>query len=291
MTAIEVQGNRMMFESSEPVRSGESVHVKAHDGEKAVGLDVAVVHAREVEPGRYLVVAETDGPAPVESTGQVFGGRREERIREKFRILSPGLPGYQALAEDCSMGGLQLVATGPLEPGELLPLELGLRPAGDDVSCQAEVRWCRADGDNEFRIGFRFVEARPVLHAALKALLTDRLGRDPAGHAPEEDHSQAAACEMPPAGSLGDEQASMRGVVFRMKQIGRSVHLWVLLEDGSQREIVFPDVLEFHAFRRSAGTQIGFLACRRGPDRSEVRFLSPWMTKVLEFATPLPPAA
>jgi len=83
-------------------------------------------------------------------------GRRAPRLESSFRVVSPDLPGYRALAVDLSVTGIGLAGLAtPLEEGARLHLKLELDSFREPVRTEATVRWCRP-GRTGWRVGASF---------------------------------------------------------------------------------------------------------------------------------------
>ncbi len=103
--------------------------------------------------------------------------RRDVRVVEENKVavmpLASGpAPGPQAvhhsLTRDVSVGGLRIMTTAPLEPGNRVRLELTLGRSRRRIRAVAEVRWVRdLYGREVFEAGLRFVDLEPHAEFAL----------------------------------------------------------------------------------------------------------------------------
>jgi len=154
MSALEVQGDLLTFCVPTPVNPGDSLSVSVEEH----ALQIEVETCRPVGEEEFLVTARA--PVPLEglvSSVPVLGSRRQPRLNERLRVMSPELPEYQALTLDISQGGLRLDVSAPLQPGELLELSLSFPGYEGDVVCEVQVLWCRPEG-LRFAAGCRFID-------------------------------------------------------------------------------------------------------------------------------------
>ena len=154
MSALEVQGDLLTFCVPNQLYPGDSLSVSVEER----ALQIQVESCRPVGEEEFLVTAR----APVHLEGlvssvPVLGSRRQPRLGERLRVMSPELPDYQALTLDISDGGLRLDVSGPLQPGELLELGISFPGYEGDVLCEVQVLWCQPEGQR-FAVGCRFVD-------------------------------------------------------------------------------------------------------------------------------------
>jgi hypothetical protein len=290
-------GQQITFRSPRGVEAGEEALLRVVKGRRKRKVPILVEHCRPVDDG-YLVVAQAAEELPVEldviASDKVLGERREERLQERFRVMSPDIPNYSALAVDCSLSGLQFETTAPVPVGRVVKLDLGLRPTGADVPCEAEVVWCEPVGEHgSYRVGCKFLFNRTV-YMEVKRLFQDRLGREPESvleevPTPQETVSAVEAEVAPVFQEIpAEEHAPLRGTLVGFAALGESATLQLQMEDGSEREIHVPKVLSLKDYRGLCGMQLGYLACRELGDRTHIRFLTPSLQAVLELETDAP---
>ncbi len=96
--------------------------------------------------------------------------RRSIRVKRGLRILSPYIPGFQALSIDISTTGLKLCCNGILEPGTHLTMRIELDKARvAALELEGEVRWHLATGrPNEFLMGIMFINLTHTQSAILE---------------------------------------------------------------------------------------------------------------------------
>ena len=103
--------------------------------------------------------------------------RRDTRVVEENKVaLRPltaaaaggSTPVYHALTRDVSVGGLRLMTSAPLEPGERVGLEITLGRSRRRLRAVAEVCWVRDLYAREvLEVGLRFVDLGPESELAL----------------------------------------------------------------------------------------------------------------------------
>lgn len=295
MSVTHSLGQHITFRSPRGIEAGEEALLRVSKGRRKRKVPILVEHCRPVEDG-FLVVAQAAEELPAEldviASDKVLGERREERLQERFRVMSPDIPNYSALSVDCSLSGLQFETTAPVPVGRVVRLDLGLRPSGADVPCEAEVVWCEPSGENGYRVGCRFLFNRTV-YMEVKRLFQDRLGREPEsvledGPAPQDEVS--AVADVAPAFQEipAEEHAPLRGMLVGFSVVGESATLLLQMEDGSEREISVPKVLSLKDYRGLCGMQLGYLSCRQIGDSTHIRFLTPSLQVVLELETDAP---
>jgi hypothetical protein len=280
------------FRSSRKARAGQPAYIRVSRGRSRRKLPIQVEYCRRMEDGDYLVVAQAE-EAPQELLSDGLGERREIRLDEHFRILSPDIPEFRALTRDCSLSGLQFETTQPVPVGSSLQLALGIWPLGADVDCEVEVMWCeriqQAPHRSElghssrtelYRVGCRFVGENPTLRASLQSFFQDRLQRHPDRGA--QPLAQAPAVSTTPP---VEEQAPLNAVLtgVSVDERGTTVHL--RLEQGEKRRVLLPNVRCVKDYHGRTGRRIGYLACRQGANGTRIRFLTPTFDKVLEIET------
>lgn len=274
---------QIAFHTQQEASVGEEALLRVTEGgQPKRKVSVLVEHCRPVEDG-YLVVAESPDPVPELASQPLLGERCEERLPQRFRVMSADLPNFTALSIDCSMRGLQLETTGPLSQGQLLSLALGLDPAGEDVPCEASVVWCQPCGEQLYRAGLKLAY-NLKLHCEMKRLLEERMGRAPEVKA--EVPEPARVCvdrELPPPAA--EEQAPLRAQITGYEMQGESACIHLVTEEGELRELFVPRVLSLKDLRGVAGQQAGFLACQKFGERVRIKFLTPWLEPILEFET------
>lgn len=103
--------------------------------------------------------------------------RRDVRVVEENKVAvtplaagaAPGPPAvHHSLTRDVSVGGLRIMTTATLEPGDRVRLELTLGRSRKRIRAVAEVRWVRdLYGREVFEAGLRFVDLGPNAEFAL----------------------------------------------------------------------------------------------------------------------------
>lgn len=285
-------GQHITFRSPRGIEAGEEALLRVSKGRRKRKVPILVEHCRPVEDG-FLVVAQAAEELPAEldliASDKVLGERREERLQERFRVMSPDIPNYSALSVDCSLSGLQFETGAPVPVGRVVKLDLGLRPTGADVPCEAEVVWCEPSGENGYRVGCRFLFNRTV-YMEVKRLFQDRLGREPESilqknQVPET--SADAVVDVAPAFQEipAEEHAPLHGMLVGFSVVGESATLLLQMQDGSEREISVPKVLSLKDYRGLCGMQLGYLSCRQIGDSTHIRFLTSSLQVVLELET------
>lgn len=165
--SLEVQGDLLTFCVPSEVRPGDSLRISVEEH----ALQLEVESCRPVGDEEFLVTARA--PLPLDGllpSAPVLGSRRQSRLGERLRVMSPELPDYQALTLDISDGGLRLEVTDGLQPGELLDLSISFPGTDREVNCEVQVLWCQAEG-NRFTAGCRFADPGDRrLRAALHSL-------------------------------------------------------------------------------------------------------------------------
>lgn len=291
MSVTHTVGQHITFRSPRGIEAGEGATLRVTKGRRKRKVPITVEHCRPVADG-FLVVAQAEAELPPEldiiASDKVLGERREERLQERFRVMSPDIPSYSALSVDCSLSGLQFETAAPVPTGKVLKLDLGLRPTGADVPCEAQVVWCEPSDDTHYRVGCRFVFDRAV-YMEVKSLFQDRLGRDPESVIDEAPAPTEVAASQPRPAAVGpEEHAPLRGVLLGFSVLGESATILLQLEDGTDKEISVPRVLSLRDYHGAAGMQLGFLACRQLADRTHICFLTPALNAVLELETDAP---
>lgn len=167
MSKLQVQDDLLTFCIPGEVRPGDILNVKVEQHK----IQLEVESCRLVGEEEYLVTARSpmrlEGLLP---SAEVLGTRRQPRLGERLRVMSPELPDYQALTLDISDGGLRLDVSDQLEPGELLALSISFPGSEGDVRCEVQVLWCRQEG-HRFVAGCRFTDpGEHRLRAALHTL-------------------------------------------------------------------------------------------------------------------------
>ncbi|MBN9419495.1 hypothetical protein ABS71_07965 [bacterium SCN 62-11] len=180
MSQLQVQDDLLTFCIPGEVRPGDILNVKVEQHK----LQLEVESCRPVGEEQYLVTARSpmrlEGLLP---SAEVLGTRRQPRMGERLRVMSPELPDYQALTLDISDGGLRLDVSDQLQPGELLALSVSFPGYDGDVQCEVQVLWCRQEG-NRYVAGCRFTDpGEHRLRAALHSLRSTGLP-SAQGHAP-----------------------------------------------------------------------------------------------------------
>ncbi|MBX3172128.1 MAG: PilZ domain-containing protein [Candidatus Eremiobacteraeota bacterium] len=167
MSGLQVQGDLLTFCVPSQLRPGDCLRVSMK--ERTVQLEVE--SCRPIGDKEFLVTARA--PVPLEGlvdSVPVLGTRRQARLDERLRVMSPELPDYQALTQDISAGGLRLDVSESLEPGELLALSISFPGYEREVDCEVQVLWCRPEG-NRWVAGCRFTDPdEPRLRAGLHTL-------------------------------------------------------------------------------------------------------------------------
>ena len=154
MSALQVQGDLLTFCLHAAVQPGEILKVRIEEH----ALELSVESCRQVSQEEYLVTARS--PVPLEDqvdSVTVLGTRCEARIPERLRVMSAELPDYQALTRDISGGGLSLETGEPLQPGELLALNISFPGYDGEVASEVQVLWCRDEG-GRYAAGCRFLD-------------------------------------------------------------------------------------------------------------------------------------
>ncbi len=161
---VDMRNNMLLFRSNRKYSDGHQLDVKVAlppGSGKMTTLPVQVLNSRPLESGGILynarVLVDIEG---FEMTGTVRDPslRRSPRYALTVRVRSRRLPGYQGLTIDLSRTGVQLEATGPVNPGETIDLALEFdRHDLAPLTCDARVVWCRHDPQREiYRVGLEF---------------------------------------------------------------------------------------------------------------------------------------
>lgn len=294
---------RIILSAGEPMETGKTISVQVAGRKKR--LRVQPESCRPNPEGGHLVVARVlDPDFPVRPQN---GQRREARVRERIRAMSPQLPAYRAVTVDCSASGLQLETDAPLQPGETLPLELSLLDHGHDMPCTVRVQWCEQVDEKTFRSGCQFVETSKEFRLELRTLLArhSEYGRKRRfrGYS-EQRRIKPLLKEVPPVETMTEvitepptpiplstepipdkeEQAPLDGVLLGFEATEASVRI-KLLEDGEIKEVELDNVVTLSDHRGRSGHQIAFMTLRQMPGRARIRFLNAWREKVLEVET------
>lgn len=160
------------FRSSREVALGELAGEFRVADLGRLAMRVAVV--RRVEPGRYQ--GKLLSPLEAGPHLEALLERRAPRVESSFRVISPDLPGYKALASDLSLSGVGLTGLqGPLEVGKRLHLKLELDSFREPVRVEAVVRWC-SSGRAGLSFGPLGVLARRELEEYLGEVLSVERG-------------------------------------------------------------------------------------------------------------------
>ena len=154
MSDLQVQGDLLTFCLPAQVQPGDPLKVTVEEH----SLEITVESCRPVSDEEFLITARS--PMPLEGrvdSASVLGSRSHPRRPERLRVMSPELPDYQALTRDISAGGLSLELIEPLQPGELLGLNISFPGFEHDVSSEVQVLWCRDEG-GRYSAGCRFLD-------------------------------------------------------------------------------------------------------------------------------------
>lgn len=292
---------KIILSSEEPLDVGKSVSVLVSGRKKR--LKVQPESCRPLPEGGYLVVAQVLNkdyqPHPQD------GERRDVRVPERVRAMSPELPSYRAVTLDCSPNGIQLETDAPLTVGEELPLELSLLDHGQDMPCRVRVCWCQTADEKTYRSGCEFVEASEEFRLELRELLArhpeyarpprieqpTRLDKPLPRSLPEPIPMTEVMTEAPEPIPLveeqvpePEEQAPLDGFLVGFEAEDENLTI-KLLTEGEFKAVELDRVVSLSDYRGRSGTQIAFLSLRQMPGLARIRFLNPWREKILEVET------
>ena len=313
---IEIHDKTLIFESIAAVPMGHSVSLSLEPDRK---VQAQVEVCRPLENGNFLVLARSPEPLDALPSVDVAGSRSDVRVPERARVMSPMLANYSGLSVDFSLSGVQLELTGPVQVGDLLPLELTLSGAKEDLHCQAEVIWCQQDGDSgTHRAGCRFIEPDRELYDSLRAWLRAKLGRSlgfrsprpspppqpaaspisaqpldasrPGAEEPElhprAESPQPIPLPQPirPVTAVREEvslQAVLRGYRVELDRI--HIHLEHL--DQRCSTIQVEGLWSLSDFRGRVGEEVAYLATQTSLERNVLRLVNPALEVLLELET------
>jgi len=158
---VDMRDGQVLFRSNKAYEIGKKVSVRMvlpPGSGKIVNITVVIVSSRELENGGTLYVSQLTEEMLASFSSDISDKalRRASRHHLGIRVMSKQLPGYWGMTVDLSRTGLQLELDGPVAVGQLLEMKMEFdRFDLPTVKAEAEVRWCRAQGD-KYRAGVQF---------------------------------------------------------------------------------------------------------------------------------------
>jgi hypothetical protein len=313
MPKIEIHENTVTFESPQQIPMGNALHLSMTSDQK---LQVEVELCRPLENGNFLVKARAAAPIDPSPSVDVPGSRGDLRVPERARVMSPHLPNYSGLSVDFSLTGVQLELSGPVEVGSIIPLVLALPGWKDDLSCQAEVVWCKQIPDNDAcRAGCRFVAPEPQLYDALQEWIQSKLGRSLSFRSPRPEPTTAAPVEaaaraLTPSSAASveplvevpqpiqlpkpikaqtshHEEIAIEGTLRGYLVDHEKVRVQVMLPGKRELPIQLEGLLTFTDARGRLGEIVAYIASETTLEKNVLRFLSPALENILVLETHL----
>lgn len=170
----------VQFRSSEELGAGEQVFSAPVAGQTLK----ARINVQYFQDGVYSGLFQ--GPeeaipflaqlfAPVEPEAPPPDNRRATRVQRGLRVVSPDLPGFQAMSSDISTTGLKLQSADTLPPGTVIQMRLELDDARlSGLEVEAEIRWSRARDDKRgYFMGVMFLNLSSHQAAILRDFVND----------------------------------------------------------------------------------------------------------------------
>lgn len=95
--------------------------------------------------------------------------RRWERLGHRMRIMSPALPGFQALSLDFSPLGLRVQTDGPVQAGKVFEIQVDFDwPGLEPLSVDVRTVWCNQHADHH-EVGVEFQNPSSFVKNVLQA--------------------------------------------------------------------------------------------------------------------------
>lgn len=169
---VDMRDGQVLFRSNKAYEIGKKVSVRMvlpPGSGKIANISVVIVSSRELENGGTLYVSQLTDEVLAEFSSDFSDKalRRASRHHLGIRVMCKQLPGFWGMTVDLSRTGLQLELDGPVAVGQLLEMRMEFdRFDLPTVNVEADVRWCRANGD-KYRAGVQFRLQDPKTKAVI----------------------------------------------------------------------------------------------------------------------------
>ncbi len=250
---VDMRDGQVLFRSNKLYEPGKKVSVRMvlpPGSGKIANISVIIVSSRELEGGGTLYVSRLTDEVMAEFSSDFSDKalRRASRHNLGIRVMSKHLPGYWGMTIDLSRSGLQLELDGPLVVGQVIEMKMEFdRFDLPTVTCEAEVRWCRASND-KYRAGMQFRIEDPKVkatidkvadffehraHADLETLLNQaKLTDKVPGPAPERRKARRTNFVIPVDATITGHRWELRD---------RRLVVTLLDKHGQERRLDFPE--------------------------------------------------
>lgn len=84
--------------------------------------------------------------------------REYVRINRQISVISSDIPGYKAVTNDISVGGVKLTLSRPILKGKIIKISLDLEVSNKPFDLEAEVMWVKEiEPNKKYEAGLRFI--------------------------------------------------------------------------------------------------------------------------------------
>jgi c-di-GMP-binding flagellar brake protein YcgR len=89
---------------------------------------------------------------------EVIPLREYVRINRQISVISSDIPGYKAVTNDISVGGVKLTLSRPILKGKIIKISLDLEVSNKPFDLEAEVMWVKEiEPNKKYEAGLRFI--------------------------------------------------------------------------------------------------------------------------------------
>jgi len=93
---------------------------------------------------------------------EVTSLREYVRINRQISVISSDIPGYKAVTNDISVGGVKLTLSRPILKGKIIKISLDLEVSNKPFDLEAEVMWVKEiEPNKKYEAGLRFIYSNP----------------------------------------------------------------------------------------------------------------------------------